>query len=73
MSERGGELVAANEPAVVAKTLLDAIVMEDGQGNGCLADSTSTDESKWSEGFSQADYLLDQVVSSKKRPRWWWR
>jgi len=30
MGERGGKLVATNEPAVVTKTLLDAIVVEDG-------------------------------------------
>ena len=74
MSERGGELVTANEPAVVAETLLDAVVVEDGEGDGRLADSASTNESEWSEVFCQADELLDQLVSSKEVSRWWrWR
>ena len=46
MSGRGGELVATDETTVVAKSFLDAIVMEDGQGDGCLADSPCTDESQ---------------------------
>jgi len=29
MSQRGGELVTTNEPAVVAKPLLDPVVVED--------------------------------------------
>jgi hypothetical protein len=41
--ERGGELVAADEPTVVAKPSFDAIVVEDGESDGCLADSASTD------------------------------
>ena len=73
MSERGGELVTANEPAVVAETLLDAVVVEDGEGDGRLADSASTNESKWSEVFCQADELLDQLISSKEIPWWRWR
>ena len=47
MRERGGELVAADEPTVFTKTLLDAIIMEDGQGGACLANSAGTDESDW--------------------------
>ena len=30
MRERGGELVAADEPTIVTESLLDAIVVEDG-------------------------------------------
>jgi len=37
------KLIAADESAVLAKPLFGAIVMEDGQNSGCLADSTSTD------------------------------
>ena len=44
MSERGGELVATDEPAVVAESLLDATVVEDGQSDGRLADSADTNE-----------------------------
>ena len=65
MSERGGELVTANEPTVVTETLFDAIVVEDGESDGRLANSASTNESEWSEVFRQTDELLDQLVSSK--------
>jgi len=73
MSERGREFVAADEPAVVAETLLDSIVMEDGQGDGRLADSAGTNEGEWGEIFYQADDLLDQLVASEEGPRWWGR
>jgi len=73
MSERGGELVAADEPAVDTKPLLDAIVVEDGESEGRLSDSANADKSKWSEVFCQADELLDQLVSSEEIPWWRWR
>ena len=72
MSERGRELVAADEPTVVAKTLFDAIVVEDGESDGRLANSTNPDESEWSKLFCQTDELPDQLISSKEFPRWWW-
>ena len=34
MSARGGELIAADEPTVVSKPFLDAIVVEDSQSDG---------------------------------------
>jgi len=40
MSARGGELVATDEPTVVTKPLFDAIIVEDGQSGGRLANST---------------------------------
>jgi len=73
MSKRGGELVTADEPAVDAKSLLDAIVVEDNESDGRLADSASTNEGKGSEASRKADELLGQLVSSKEVPRWWWR
>ena len=63
-------MVATNESTVIAKPLLDPIVVEDGQGDGCLADSAGTNESDWSEVLSEIDYLLDQLVASKEGPRW---
>ena len=59
MSERGGELIATDEPAIVTETLLDAVFMENGQSDGGLADSSSTNESEWSEVFCKADDPLD--------------
>ena len=70
MSARGRELIAANEPAVVAKPLLDPIVVENGQGNGGLADSACTNESNWGEALGEIDHLLDQYVASKHGPGW---
>ena len=68
MSAGGGELVTTDEPAVVAKLLLDSIVVENSQRNGGLADSASADESDWDEVLSKIDYLLDQLVASKEGP-----
>ena len=41
MSIRGGEPITTDEPTVVAKPLFDAVVVEDGQDGGCLANSAS--------------------------------
>jgi hypothetical protein len=70
MNTRGGELVATNEPPVLAKTSLDAIVVEGGQSNGCLPDPACTDESDWCEGIGETDDPLDQLVASETGPRW---
>ena len=70
MGERGGELVATDEPTVSAEPLPDAIVVEDSQGDGGLPASASTDESERREVLCTADYLLDQLVASKEDPRW---
>ena len=59
MNERGRELVTLNEPTVVAKPLLDAMVMKNSQWDGCLANSTSTDESDRSQVFGKTDDALD--------------
>ena len=69
MSTRGGELVAADEPAVISEPLLDSIVVEDGQGDGCFPDPPWTDESDWGEVLCETDNLLDQIVASETGPR----
>ena len=63
-------MVTTDEATVVAKPLLDPIVVEDGQGDGCLANSASTDEGDWSEVLSEIDYLFNQLVTSEEGPRW---
>jgi len=73
MDERGGELVATNEPAIDTEPSLDTVIVEDGESDTRLANSTSTDESKRTEFFCQADELFDQLVSSEEISRWWWR
>ena len=59
MSGGGGEPVATDEPTVVAKPFLDAVVVEDSQRNGRLANSAGTDESSRGEGFYETNGLLD--------------
>ena len=43
ISTRRLELVAVDKPPVVLELFLDAITVEDTQGDGCLADPTCTD------------------------------
>ena len=69
MRQGGWELVASDEPTIFAKPLLDAIVVKDGQSDGCLADSTCTNESDWSEVFRKPDDRLDQLSTSETSPR----
>jgi len=56
---RHRELITADKPTVIAKSLLDPIVVENGQSDRRLANSAGTDESDWSKVLSQVDYLLD--------------
>ena len=72
MSGRRGELVAADEPTVVAKSLLDPVVVENSQGNGRLPDPASADESDRSEVLGETDDLIDQLVASEECS-WRWR
>jgi hypothetical protein len=39
------ELITSNEPTVFAKSLLYVVVVENGQSDGCLPNSTCADES----------------------------
>ena len=58
---------------MVAKPLLDPIVVEDGESDGRLADPAWTNQSNWSGALSEVNYLLDQFVATKDGPRWWGR
>ena len=69
MSGRGWELVTSDEPTIVAKLLLDAMVMKNGQSDGCLADSTGTNESDRGEILCETNDLLDQVITPETGPR----
>ena len=73
MCARGRDFVARNESTVIAKPLLDTIVVKKGQGNGGLPDPASTDESDWNKVLGEIDYLLDQLVASEEGSRWWRR
>ena len=69
MSTRGGELIATDEPTVIAESLFDAIIVKDGQSGGCLANSAGTDECNWNEVLGEIDDPLDQLVASEEGPR----
>ena len=71
MSVGCGELIATVEPTVVTKPLFDAIVMENGQDDGCLADPTSANLSDLREALCEIDDILNQLVASEDP--WWWR
>ena len=73
MATRCGELVATDEPTVVAKSLLNAIVMEHRQSDRCLPDSTNTNESNWDKVFRQPNNFIYQMVTSEagSRRRGW--
>ena len=73
MGARCRELVAADEPTVVSKSLADAIVVEDSKGDGRLPDPPCTNESGWGESFCEIDDLFDQLVTSETNPRRRWR
>jgi len=70
MGGGGGELIATDESTIVTEPLLDAVVVQDGQNDGCFADPTSTNESNRSEALRETDDLLDQPATSKEGPRW---
>ena len=70
MPTGGRELITADESSAIAKPLLDPIVVENGQGDGGLANSAGTNESDWVEVLGEIDYLFDQLVASEEGP---WR
>jgi len=53
MSDRSWELVASDEPTILAKPLFDAVVMRNGQSDGWLANPASTNESNWCKIFGE--------------------
>ena len=69
MDARSRELVATDEPTVIAKLLLDTTVMENCQGDGSPATSTRTDESDRHEVVGEVDDLIDQLVTSETDSR----
>ena len=69
MSDRGWELIASDESTILAEPLLDALVVENGQSDRCLSDSSRTDECNWSQILGETDDPLDQFVTSKTSPR----
>ena len=56
---------------MIAKPLLDAIVVEDGQSDIRFPDSTWADESDRCTVPSKANDLLNKLVTPETGPRWW--
>ena len=73
MGTRSRELVTSDEPAVIPKPNLYAIVVEDGQGDRGFPDATCTDESGWGEVLSETDDLIDKLFTPETGPGWWRR
>ena len=67
------ELITADEPAVVTEPLFDAIVVEGGQGYGCLTNPSGTDQRDWCEVLCETNGFLDQLSPAEADPWWWWR
>lgn len=59
MGKRCWELVAADKSAVITKPFLDAVVMEDSQGDRRFADPSGTYVSDGFEVSSEINNLLD--------------
>ena len=69
MSERGGKLVTAGEPTVVAKPLLNPFVVG-GQGDRRLSDSAGTNQCNRLQVVCRAYDVFDQVVASEDLQGW---
>ena len=69
METRSGKLIATDESTVIAKSVLDTRVMEDGESDGGFSDPPCTDESNRLEVFGETNDLLDYVVAAKTDPR----
>ena len=65
-------MFAADESTVDTESLFDAIVMEDSKGDRRLPNPSSPDESNGCQVFCQANYLVDQLVTSETGPRRRW-
>jgi hypothetical protein len=70
MRTRSWELVATDESTVIAKPGLDAIVVKDGESDGCFPDPPCANEGDGFEVFGETNELLDQLVASETGPGW---
>ena len=67
------ELIASDEPIILAKLPLDMTAMKSGQGDRCLAGSASTNENNRGQVFGETNDPLDQFIASETGPGRWWR
>ena len=73
MKDRGRKLIAADESAVTAKSFLDPIVVEDGEGNRRFPDPPCTNQSDGFQFFGDPDDLVDKLPPSETGPWRWGR
>ena len=66
MSARSGELIAADKSTVISKPLLDAIVVEDSEGDRGLSNPTCANEGSGFKLFGMTNDLLDELTASEK-------
>ena len=69
IGSRRRELVATDEPPVVTKSFLYAIVVEDSEGDRGFANATDTDESNGIEVLDVTNDGLDQFAATETSPR----
>ena len=66
MTARSQELIAKNESTIITEPFLDAVVVEDSEGNGCFSNPTCPDESDGFHIFNVSDDLLDELFASNQ-------
>jgi hypothetical protein len=59
MSARSRKLITTNKSSVIAKSIFDPIVVEDGEGDRRFPDPPCTDESNGFEVLSESSDLLN--------------
>jgi hypothetical protein len=69
VSARSRKLIAADKPSVIAKSIFDPIVVEDGEGDRCFPNPPCTDESDGFEVFDESNNLLDQLLTPETAPQ----
>ena len=52
-------MIASDESSILAKSFFDPVVVEDGEGNGCLPDPTCADKSDRFKAFNESDDLFN--------------
>ena len=66
MDGRGRELITTDEATFIAKSFLDPIVMESGQGDTGFPDPSSTDECDWMKVFGELYNPLDYLITAEE-------
>jgi len=68
MSTGSWELIATDESTVIAKPVLDVIVVQDGESDGCFPNAPCAYEGYGFEVVGETKELLDKLVASETGP-----